>query len=252
VQKGEATAANDDGRLPFTDKGTRVVIFGTTSQQASVVAAEIAKKAYWNSSYFGGTFDDLVAAGLVNHRPVVVSKNAALAAGDACTAVVRAADLDNGSYDPDSGDPLRLAAIPEGPFGLGQHPVSLIGTDRFGAAAASSAFVTVADQSGPSIGEVAVRSDREVRHGMTLFTIDYTASDNCSAATTELSVASRDGDERDAQVIDAHHVLLKHGGRDTGDDVDDDARFAVSILATDEAGNRSITKIAIGARTNDR
>ena len=32
VQKGEATAANDDGRLPFTDKGTRVIVFGATAQ----------------------------------------------------------------------------------------------------------------------------------------------------------------------------------------------------------------------------
>lgn len=62
VQAGEATAANDDGRLPFQDKGTRIVVFGNTPQQAKVVAAEIAKKAYWNSSYFGGTVDDLVAA----------------------------------------------------------------------------------------------------------------------------------------------------------------------------------------------
>jgi hypothetical protein len=154
-----------------------------------------------------------------------VSKNATLAAGDACTAMVRAADLDNGSYDPDSGDVVTLAAIPAGPLGLGQHPVSLVGTDRYGASAASSAFVTVADQSGPSIGEIAVRSEREVSHGLTLFTIDYTASDNCSAATTELSVALRNGDERDAQVIDAHHVLLKHGGRRNGDDDDDNARF---------------------------
>ena len=59
VQKGEATAANDDGRLPFTDKGTRVVVFGNSADQASVVAAEIAKKAYWNSSYFGGRADDI-------------------------------------------------------------------------------------------------------------------------------------------------------------------------------------------------
>jgi rhodanese-related sulfurtransferase len=48
VQKGEAVAANDDGRLPLQDKGTRVVVFGTTAQQARVVAAEIAKRAYWN------------------------------------------------------------------------------------------------------------------------------------------------------------------------------------------------------------
>ncbi|HXT32386.1 MAG TPA: rhodanese-like domain-containing protein, partial [Vicinamibacterales bacterium] len=56
IQAGEATAANDDGRLPFRDKGTRVVVFGNTPQQARAVAAEIAKKAYWNSSFFGGTF----------------------------------------------------------------------------------------------------------------------------------------------------------------------------------------------------
>ena len=61
IQKGEAAAANDDGRLPLTDKGTRIVVFGRTDEQAKVVAAEIAGKAYWNSSYFGGTFDDLAA-----------------------------------------------------------------------------------------------------------------------------------------------------------------------------------------------
>ena len=61
IQKGEATAANDDGRLPLTDKGTRIVVFGKTDEQSKAVATEIAEKAYWNCSYFGGTFDDLAA-----------------------------------------------------------------------------------------------------------------------------------------------------------------------------------------------
>ena len=61
VQKGEAAAANDDGRLPLTDKGTRIVVFGRTDEQSKAVAIEIAQKAYWNSSYFGGAFDDLAA-----------------------------------------------------------------------------------------------------------------------------------------------------------------------------------------------
>src|SRR6185436_11911564 len=135
VQKGEATAANDDGRLPFTDKGTRVIVFGATAQQAKVVAAEIAKRAYWNSSYFGGTFDDLAGAGLINHRPVVVARNAALVAGASCTAAAGAADLNNGSFDPDPGDALSLAVLPAGPFGLGQHQVALSGTDSHGASA---------------------------------------------------------------------------------------------------------------------
>jgi rhodanese-related sulfurtransferase len=65
VQKGEALAANDDGRLPFRDKSTRVVVFGNDAQQAQVVGAEVAKRAYWGSSYFGGTLKDLLAAGLI-------------------------------------------------------------------------------------------------------------------------------------------------------------------------------------------
>lgn len=59
IQPGEAEVANEDGRLPFTDKGARVVVFADTPTLAKKVAIEIAKKAYWSSSYFGGTFEDL-------------------------------------------------------------------------------------------------------------------------------------------------------------------------------------------------
>lgn len=69
IQKGEATAANDDGRLPLTDKGTRIVVFGRTDEQSKAVATEITGKAYWNSSYFGGTFDDLAAGHYIRSLP---------------------------------------------------------------------------------------------------------------------------------------------------------------------------------------
>src|SRR6267378_1651939 len=59
IQPGEATAANDDGRLPLWDKGARVVVFADDPKLAKTVASEIAKKAYWSSSYFSGTFADL-------------------------------------------------------------------------------------------------------------------------------------------------------------------------------------------------
>ncbi|HEV7365052.1 MAG TPA: rhodanese-like domain-containing protein [Gemmatimonadales bacterium] len=59
IAKGEAEAANDDGRLPKKDKGTRVIVFGDSPEDARAVAEEIAHKAYWNSSYFGGRFSDL-------------------------------------------------------------------------------------------------------------------------------------------------------------------------------------------------
>jgi rhodanese-related sulfurtransferase len=59
IKKGEAEAANDDGRLPKKDKGTRVIVFADMPGEARAVAEEIAHKAYWNSSYFGGRFAEL-------------------------------------------------------------------------------------------------------------------------------------------------------------------------------------------------
>ncbi|HEU5041283.1 MAG TPA: rhodanese-like domain-containing protein [Gemmatimonadales bacterium] len=61
VRRGEAEAANEDGRLPYRDKGTRVLVFGDTPAEARAVAEEIAHKAYWNSSYFGGSYRELAA-----------------------------------------------------------------------------------------------------------------------------------------------------------------------------------------------
>jgi rhodanese-related sulfurtransferase len=59
IRKGEAEAANEDGRLPKKDKGTRVIVFGENAAEAQAVAEEIAHKAYWNSSFFGGAYRDL-------------------------------------------------------------------------------------------------------------------------------------------------------------------------------------------------
>ncbi len=64
LQAGEIDAANDDGRLPYTDHGTRVIVFGNSPNQARQIAEAIAHRAYWNSSYLAGTYDDLKRAGL--------------------------------------------------------------------------------------------------------------------------------------------------------------------------------------------
>jgi hypothetical protein len=67
---GEAEQANEpkDGRLPHKDKGTRVIVFGGSPQEVRTVTEEIAKKAYWNSSYFGGTVKDLKQAGFWQNK----------------------------------------------------------------------------------------------------------------------------------------------------------------------------------------
>jgi rhodanese-related sulfurtransferase len=59
IRLGESETANEDGRLPYRDKGTRVVVFGSDAKEARAVAEEVARKAYWNSSYFGGSFEEL-------------------------------------------------------------------------------------------------------------------------------------------------------------------------------------------------
>jgi rhodanese-related sulfurtransferase len=232
VQKGEATAANDDGRLPFTDKGTRVVVFGNTADQARVVAAEIAKKAYWNSSYFGGTFTDLEVASYINHPPVAIAKDATIAAGPSCTATIAAPAIDGGSFDADSGDTLSLSVEPAGPFGLGQHAVSLVATDSHGATRSSAAVATVADQSAPVISDLGV--DKPLlwppNHKMEVVTVAYAAADNCGTANTELLVSA-------GEVIDAHHVRVA---------ADRDARYVITVVATDDAGNKSAASITVG------
>jgi len=64
VKIDEAEEANKDGRLPYNDHGTRVIVFGNSAAQARELAGEIARRAYWNSSYFSGTFQDLMQASL--------------------------------------------------------------------------------------------------------------------------------------------------------------------------------------------
>ena len=249
VQKGEATAANDDGRLPLQDKGTRVVVFANTAAQARVVAAEVAKKAYWNSSYFGGDFNELLAAGFINHPPVAQARNATVAAGASCTATIAAPSIDNGSFDPDSGDVLTLAVDPPGPFALGDQRVSLLATDRYGRSSAAVAIVTVADRTAPVISDLAVDTPVIRRHGdrVEVVTVAYSTADNCGPVTTELMVSSSaDDDERDHrgrpdfEIVDAHHVRLAVDREGHHDRV-----FWITVAATDAAGNRSTSVVTV-------
>ena len=56
--------ANQDGRLPYTDHGTRIIVFGKTISQARELAEAIAHRAYWNSSYLSAIYQDLKQARL--------------------------------------------------------------------------------------------------------------------------------------------------------------------------------------------
>jgi rhodanese-related sulfurtransferase len=53
-------AAKDDGRLPMEDHNIRLIVVGRDGTQAQAVAEAIAKEAFHNVAYFGGTFDTLM------------------------------------------------------------------------------------------------------------------------------------------------------------------------------------------------
>jgi rhodanese-related sulfurtransferase len=52
--------AKDDGRLPMEDHNTRIIVFGRDGAQARAVTEAIAKEAFHNVAFFGGTFNELM------------------------------------------------------------------------------------------------------------------------------------------------------------------------------------------------
>lgn len=56
---GEILAAKNDGRLPMEDHNTRIIVYGTNSDDARFVAEQIAKEAFHNVTYFVGTYATL-------------------------------------------------------------------------------------------------------------------------------------------------------------------------------------------------
>ena len=60
IDKEDVVKAKDDGRLPMEDHNTRIIVFGADGDQARSVAEEIAKNAFHNVSYFGGTFEEFM------------------------------------------------------------------------------------------------------------------------------------------------------------------------------------------------
>jgi len=59
IRAGEASLAKEDRRLRYLDPNTRIVVFADSAREARGVAEEISRNAFPNSSYFGGTYQDL-------------------------------------------------------------------------------------------------------------------------------------------------------------------------------------------------
>ncbi|HUF76783.1 MAG TPA: protein kinase [Longimicrobiales bacterium] len=59
---GEVRAAKDDGRLPMDDHNTRIIVVGSSAEDARFVAQAIAYEAFHNVAYFPGTVEEAKVA----------------------------------------------------------------------------------------------------------------------------------------------------------------------------------------------
>ncbi|MDB6116406.1 MAG: hypothetical protein JWO08_187, partial [Verrucomicrobiaceae bacterium] len=82
-----------------------------------------------------------------NSAPVAIAQNVTVAANADCQGVVTAAQVNNGSSDPD-GNSLTFTLSPAGPFELGNTAVTLTVSDGI-ATSTATATVTVEDKSPP-------------------------------------------------------------------------------------------------------
>ena len=92
-----------------------------------------------------------IVAEAVNNSPVARCKDITITADGSCAATISAGDVDDASFDPDSGDAVTLTLDSTGPFGVGSHTVTLTATDSHGASSSCTATVTVEDKTPPTI-----------------------------------------------------------------------------------------------------
>ncbi len=59
---GEVRRAKDDGRLPMDDHNTRIIVIGSNAAEGRFVAEALAREAFHNVAFFGGTVTEALAA----------------------------------------------------------------------------------------------------------------------------------------------------------------------------------------------
>jgi rhodanese-related sulfurtransferase len=68
ILAGEVRKAKEDRRLRYYDHNTQIIVFANSAGEARTVAEELAQNAYPNSSYFGGSYNELKRAKLFSER----------------------------------------------------------------------------------------------------------------------------------------------------------------------------------------
>jgi len=129
-----------------------------------------------------------------NHPPVAQCRNVQVSANNSCQATITAAQIDNGSFDPDPADSIVSRTLDNsGPFGLGPHTVTLTVTDSHNAPSTCTSTVTVVDTTPPMISCPANIVTKSTNVGNSTVVVNYpgpTAVDNCSTPSVICSPPS--------------------------------------------------------------
>ncbi len=126
----------------------------------------------------------------VNRPPVARCRNVTVGASETCGEA--SASVDDGSYDPDTGDTFSCVQSPEGPYVLGSRRVTLTCTDASGLSASCEATVTVKDVTPPVL--TCPASEQLECNDSTSASFTASAEDGCGGAPTVMCTpASGDG-----------------------------------------------------------
>jgi hypothetical protein len=123
----------------------------------------------------------------LNRPPVARCKSVTVPANEDCTG--GCGSVNDGSYDPDTGDTITCTQTPECPYTLGTQRVTLTCTDKAGNASACEATVTVKDMVAPTIACPAEQV-LACTAGGAKASFTPTASDRCGGVITACSPAS--------------------------------------------------------------
>ncbi len=140
----------------------------------SIVMQNINNQYYsWYTQYMWVTYEN-------NQAPVAIAQDITTNTVSNCQADVSAAQINNGSYDPD-GDPLTFSVSPAGPYSLGTTNVTLTVSDG---ELSSTAYATVTvNDITPPVADLATLPDVTGECDATISTVP-TATDNCSGSLT--------------------------------------------------------------------
>ncbi|RKG91324.1 HYR domain-containing protein [Corallococcus terminator] len=122
----------------------------------------------------------------VNRPPVARCRSVTVPADGACSGC---GSVDDGSYDPDTGDSLNCVQTPACPYPRGSHKATLTCTDSAGLSSTCEGTVTVRDETPPVIGcaDVPVL---ECSAGGATASFTPSATDNCGAVSSTCVPAS--------------------------------------------------------------